>query len=63
MLTIDMHSFVSEKKESEEECLSKIHGVFNHPSEKYSYVVISGDQYVRLEAGERCFQVQMLPRN
>jgi len=33
-------------------CLSEIHAAFNHPTEKYAYV-ISGGTYVRLEADER----------
>ena len=33
------------------DCISEIQAVFNHPTEKYAYV-ISGDHYVRLEADD-----------
>jgi hypothetical protein len=35
-----------------EECLSEINAAFNHPTEKYAYLV-SRDQYFRLEANDK----------
>ena len=36
----------------EDQCISEIHAAFNHPTEKYAYVISRG-QYVRLEADDR----------
>ena len=40
------------EESEEEECLSQIDAAFNHPTQKYAYV-ISRDRYVRLEANDR----------
>lgn len=50
-LGVDNIEIWSNEGEEEEECISRIDAAFNHPNEKYAYV-LSGPMYVRLEADE-----------